>query len=92
VSSSPTLEALSKEFERITRETQAPEGFVSTREYAAHLGVMQEAAGRKLRLLFDAGLLEVRQVARLDMTGRRQMTPVYRIRPRVGRGAKGPRG
>ena len=80
MSTSPTLEALVREFEKITRQSEDTEGFVSTQDFADAQGISQHTAQTRLRPLFRAGLLEVRTRRDMRMDGAPKRTPVYRLK------------
>jgi hypothetical protein len=60
-------------------EQQANDGFMTMREIATAAGWTMAKTQKKMRGLFEQGLIESRNIPRMNMAGRLSKVPAYRV-------------
>jgi hypothetical protein len=69
----------------LIRANDDPEGWLSSEDAAAALGMGSDAWGKLRRSLFKSGKLEARSIKRMASDGKMRPIPVYRVKPASGR-------
>lgn len=81
------IESIVSEFEKITQaaveNAEGRDGFYTVSEMIELTGFSKNAILARLRKLQEAGRLEVKDIKKMNIAGRANSVPVYRIKPQA---------